>query len=50
VCVCVCVCICISDCLEIVMNYLPNTVSAILIHISGAIQSVDWIFIIGEQA
>ena len=61
VCVCVCVCVCvyvyiyicmythISDCIEAVyeLSLLPNnTASDICVLKSGAVRSVNWIFII----
>jgi hypothetical protein len=65
-CVCVCVCVCvyiyiyiyiyryIFACVETVYYELPlllnNTASETFLHKSGAVLSVDWIFIIGTQA
>jgi hypothetical protein len=56
VCVCVCVCLCIrthtSDCVGIVCELLllpNNTASDTFLHKSGAVRSVDWIFIIGAS-
>jgi hypothetical protein len=47
------ICIHISDCVETVykLPLLPNeTASEIFLHKSGAVRSVDWIFIIGAPA
>jgi hypothetical protein len=48
-----CVCIHICDCVQVVceLPVLPGkTASAIFLHKSGAVRSVDWMFIIGLPA
>jgi hypothetical protein len=51
--ICICICIHISDCVEIVYELLllpNNSASETFAHKSGAVRSVEWVFIIGLPA